>query len=234
MISLLTPTRKRPKRLWEMVESVVKTASVMPEILCYVADDDNSYDSIEETFGRFWPSISPTFVRGPRLTMSDLWNAIIPHAHGDIFMLCADDVIFRTQHWDVEIEKSFAESDDKIMLAFADDAGPSGKTFASLPFVHRRWVETVGYFTGPGFSADYSDTWPNDVADMIGRKKHVPVVIEHAHWIWNKAEKDVVYKENEERLRRDNCHLQYRNRLPERQADAAKLRAVMGTPWGKT
>jgi glycosyltransferase involved in cell wall biosynthesis len=217
MISLLVPTRNRPHRLMEMIRSVMATAKKLPEVLCYVSDDDHSYDYLTAL----------NFIRGPRLVMSDLWNALVPHATGDIFMLCADDVVFRTPGWDVEIEKAFAEVPDKILLAFADDGSPNGKRFASLPFVSRKWVETVGYFTGPGFSADYSDTWPFDVATMIGRVKHVPVLIEHMHHVWGKAQVDQTYQENKERMARDNPAKLYADLLPERMRDAEKLRAVM-------
>lgn len=220
MISLLVPTRKRPERLRSMVESVKQTSSVMPQILCYLTPDDDSYD---------WTQYAPTqFIVGPRLVMSDLWNALIPYAAGDIFMLCADDVIFRTPGWDVEVENAFAAVPDRILLAFCDDGGPGGKTFASLPFVSRRWVEVVGYFTGPGFSADFSDTWPHDVAEMIGRKRFIPgVLIEHVHWLWGKAPKDVTYQENEDRYRKDRPDALYISTLAKRQADAAKLKQAI-------
>jgi hypothetical protein len=220
MISLLVPTRKRPERLRVMIDSVKRTANVMPQILCYLTPDDESYN---------WADYAPTqFIVGPRLTMSDLWNALIPYASGDIFMLCADDVIFRTPGWDVEVEKTFQAVPDKILLAFCDDGGPSGKTFSSLPFISRRWVEVVGYFTGPGFSADFSDTWPHDVAHMIGRKRFIPnVLIEHVHWLWGKAPKDQTYLENEQRYVKDRPDARYLATLPQRQADAEKLRRAI-------
>jgi hypothetical protein len=222
MISLLTPTRKRPERLLKMISSAASTAAVVPEIVCYVSDCDDSYDGMIEATSHLI-----RMVRGPRLVMSDLWNACLPHATGDIFMLCADDVIFRTPGWDVAIEGAFAEVPDKILLAFADDMGPNGKTFATLPFVHRRWVEAVGYFTGPGFSADFSDSWPFDVAKMINRLRYVDVQIEHAHHLWGKAPLDQTYEENKERYRRDRPDLRYVETLPERYRDSQKLLAAI-------
>lgn len=229
MISLLLPTRKRPKKLAETIESVRATAENIPEILCYVSDCDDSYDRLitESKYDDFPWSGFVKFIRGPRVIMSDLWNVLVPHARGDIFMLCADDVLFRTPGWDVEIEKAFAAVPDRILLAYADDGGPNGKAFATLPFVSREWVDAVGYFTGPGFSADYSDTWPNDVAEMVGRKKFVPVLIEHMHWMWEKAQYDEVYAENQSRLYRDKCREQYDARITERQRDAEKLRTAI-------
>jgi hypothetical protein len=202
-----------------MVDSVLATAYLKPEILCYVTPEDDSYEPLA------FPEVH--FVVGERLIMSDLWNALIPHAAGNIFMLCADDVLFRTKNWDVIVEAAFAESQDKILLCYGDDGGPAGKVFATLPFISRRWAEVVGYFTGPGFSADYSDTWVQDVADMIGRKKFLPIVTEHMHHTFGKSACDQVYKENLERYARDNPAALYRDRLAERQRDADKLRAVM-------
>jgi hypothetical protein len=219
MISLLTPTRKRPQRLRAMIDSVLATAYMRPEILCYVTPEDDSYDPL------VFPEVH--FVVGERLIMSDLWNALIPHAAGNIFMLCADDVLFRTKNWDITVEAAFAESADKILLCYGDDGGPNGKTFATLPFVSRQWVNTIGYFTGPGFSADFSDTWPQDVAEMIGRKKLLPILTEHCHVMWGKAPDDQTYQENRERMARDKTPQLYASRIAERQRDAEKLRAVM-------
>ena len=204
-----------------MVASAVSTATVLPQILCYVSDDDTSYD------GQDFPHI--TFIRGPRLLLSDLWNALIPYAKGDIFMQCADDALFRTSMWDRAVEKAFAECSDKILLAFADDLSKQHRgKFATLPFVHRRWVETVGYFTGPGFASWYSDTWPNDVADMIGRKRYLPnVAIEHVHAKYKKAPMDATYQEGAALRQQQDLAKLYADRMPERIADAAKLRAVM-------
>lgn len=218
MISLLCPTRKRPEKLKRMIQSVRATASNDVEILCYITEEDLSYE--HQTF-------DAKVVCGPRLIMSDLWNALIPHVKGDILMQCADDVIFRTPQWDRYVEEAFAAVEDRILLVHGHDCSPNGENFATLPFVHRRWCDVIGYFTGPGFSNNWSDTWPFDVAKMIGRTKYLPVVFEHCHFLWGKAEKDEVYQESEERDLQDNNTALYAARLAERQVDAEKLRAVM-------
>lgn len=220
MISLLVPTRKRPDKLKRMIESVRHTAVGDFEILCYITPDDTSYND------DLWPW-PVRFITGPRLIMSDLWNALLPHAKGEILMQCADDVIFRTPQWDRYVEEAFAVVEDRILLVHGHDCSPNGEKFATLPFVHRRWVDTIGYFTGPGFTADYSDTWPQDVAGMIGRKKYLPVVFEHVHWMWGKATVDETYQEIHELRGKDGNDTLYAARLLERQADAEKLRAVM-------
>jgi hypothetical protein len=228
MISLLAPTRNRVKEFKRMMESVYQTSTTPIEILTYVDEDDYSYN-----FGdsEFWPNrnspIAASVMTGPRLVMSDYWNQLARRASGDILMLAADDIVFITPGWSEMIEEAFADCPDKILCVHGDDLGPNGKTFATLPLVSRRWVETVGYFTPPGFSGDFSDTWLNDVADMIGRKKFLPYTTDHRHHIYNKAEYDATYREKDERQKRDNLEQMYRERLPERIRDAEKLRAVI-------
>jgi hypothetical protein len=229
LISLLVPTRKRPEKFKRMALSALATAEKPIEILAYVTWDDEESKALialsdEREIQR---SKDLKVIVGKRRIMSDLWNALLPHATGDIFMQCADDVVFRTPCWDRYVEEAFAAVPDKILLAFANDGSPNGERFATLPFVHRRWTQTIGYFTGPGFAVDFSDTWPFDVATMVGRVKYLPLLIEHEHWVWNKAQMDETYKEVNEIRQRDDCSKFYADRLPERQADAEKLRKVM-------
>jgi hypothetical protein len=217
MISVLIPTRKRPENLKRVVESMRTTSSEV-EVCCYIDTDDPGSSKMA-----WWLGIN--FTVEPRCVMSDMWNKLTSIASGDIFMLCADDVVFRTNGWDVMVEQAFAECPDKILMAYGDDLCGNGKEFATLPFVSRKWVETVGYFTPPGFSGDYSDTWLNDVAKMIGRSKPLPFVNEHLHPVWGKAPMDETYQEKLDR--QGNIAELYNSRLAERQADAEKLRAVM-------
>lgn len=227
MISILVPTRKRPQRLKEMIDSALLTTFSKDaiEILAYVTYDDSSYDGLIQELEDLYPLLR--FYRGPRVVFSALWNKLVPHALGNIFMLCADDVLFRTPDWNVVVENAFDDFPDKILCAYGDDVGPNGKHFATLPFVSRKWVETIGYFTPDGYSADFCDSHVQDVADMIGRKRLLPIVTEHAHWIWGKAEKDETYRENIVRNERDNNAKLYTERLWERKRDAEKLWEVM-------
>lgn len=218
MISLLCPTRKRPQNVERLVLSVVKTANPHTEICFYVDDDDHTNVFLEK-----WEKK----IVGPRITFSDTWTELLKIATGDILMLCADDIVFQTTGWDAMVEQAFAEVPDRILLVHGDDLGPSGKTFATLPFVSREWVEAVGYFTPRGFSCDWCDTWLHDVAKMIGRYKFLPFVVEHMHRIYGKAPNDETYKETQLRDSRDNNTAKYKARLAEREADAEKLRKVI-------
>lgn len=223
MISLLCPTRGRPLSVARLATSIRDTASgsIPVELICYVDDDDAPMKVAVNTL----PGIK--FVVGPRMMLSEYWNELTKKARFDLIMLAADDMVFRTHGWDELVIDIFAGYPDRILLVHGDDLGPNGKSFATLPIVSRRWIETIGYFTPPGFPGDFADTWLNDVADMIGRKVLAPFVVEHMHHIWRKAQYDQTYKEKDIKQRLHNSPQVYVNRLNERQRDAAKLKAVM-------
>ena len=139
MISILIPTRKRPERLRATLDSIFATSinplydkRNSPEILCYISDDDNSYDQFS------WREMHGSAVRGPLLCFSDLLECADSFSDERlIFMLCADDVIFQNRGFRHRYRECIRLllPVNKIMLAYADDGGPNGKRFASLPFV---------------------------------------------------------------------------------------------------
>lgn len=221
MISILVPTRHRPKNIQRLWRSVVKTVSDINniELIVYIDNDDPSYDEVM--------NVPMTRVRGDRIVLSEMWNRCYEHATGDILMHCGDDIIFRTKGWDAKVEDTFAQIPDRIAFVFGDDGSPHNGTFGTHGFIHREWVKAVGYFVPPYFSSDYNDTWLNDVAKMIDRHIHIDIFTEHMHPDLKKARLDITHKERIERHQRDNVAQLYESKLEERKQDAEKLRGVM-------
>lgn len=229
-ISVLVPTRGRPKNVERMLESLLATSDVPPEVILYIDDDDKSYieyatDNLESVYHKY-PGVMKDVLRGPRITLSDCWNKCAEAATGNILMVGSDDIIFRTKGWDSLVRDVFAKSDDKILMAFGDD-GAWHERFATHPIIHRKWYEAIGYVTPPHFSGDYCDTWINDIAVSLGRRIYLPFVNEHMHPIWGKGQGDSTYSEKADRAKNDNVEQKYHELLPQRQADLDKLCAVM-------
>lgn len=221
MISVLLPTRNRVPALRRMVESLRKVSAQMPEVVVYVDDDDAES-------ARCAQELEIKCVIGPRLTFSDYWNKCFTEAMGDILMMGADDIVFRTPNWDVMVEECFAEYPDRIVMVAGNDCDPRFQNhFATHPIVHRRWIEAVGYFSAPYFSWGSCDTWINDVAKFIDRRRFLPFVTEHMHHAIRKSTLDDTYREGLERLKRDDVATQYGLCFPQRLADAEKLMAKM-------
>lgn len=186
MISVLAPTRGRPDALQAMADSVYATATGPVEVLAYVDDDDPS-DYSQVTGVRI--------VTGPRIVLSDCWNRLAAVADGDILGMGADDIRFRTPGWDEKVRAVFDGYADGIVFVYGDDGVHHGK-LGTHGFVSRRWVETLGYFTWPGFVADYADTWLHELGQRINRIVYLPdVVTEHLHPVVGKAVVDATHRE---------------------------------------
>jgi hypothetical protein len=220
VISVLCPTRGRPDSMRRMAESARETAVGEVEILFYVDEDDRRSRRTAERLGA-------GVVTGERIVLSQMWNVLAEKASGDIVMQCGDDVVFRTPGWDVRVEEVFARYPDRVVFVYGDDLYWS--TFhGTHGFVHKRWIEAVGYFLPPHFSCDWSDVWLNQVAAAVGRIVYLPdVITEHMHPTVGKAVLDRTHQERLERGRRDDVASLYQRLKHERAADAAKLRAVM-------
>ncbi len=230
MISILLPTRKRIPKLAQMMKSASDTAQQTFELVIYV-DDDPETDSM---FFSNWTGVAPegtkklTVLHGEKRRLAEYWNDCAAAATGDILMLANDDLVFHTPGWSEKIEAAFAESQDKILCVHADNGQPNAASFCTHPFIHRKWVDAVGYFVPPQFEGDFTDTWIWDVANRINRRVYLPdVKIEHLHHIYQKSQMDDTYRERLAMEKQGHYARLFDTMAPERERDAEKLRKVM-------
>ncbi len=224
-ISLLMPTRNRPQNLRRLMQSLCETTDRdLPEIIAFLDDDDVLSPPVCE-------DLEIDTVVSPRGTvkLSDMWNKCYAAAdpESEIFMLAGDDMVFKTYGWDNQVVRAFEAFDDRLVLVHGDDLY-FGCMLGTHCFVHRRWIETVGYFTPPYFSAEFADTWINHVAEFIGRRIFLPFIVEHLHPEYGgKAPMDQTHKDRISRRDQDDVQKLYDSLAPERFTDAMKLFAAI-------
>ena len=223
MISVLLPTRNRPDNLKRMVNSCRETARVAPEFVVYIDDDDQlSIPAAQE--------LNLKIVIGPRITMTDYWNKCYEQAspESDIFMQAGDDIVFKSKDWDVLVEEEFNKFPDKIVLVHGDDLDPQFRQrFGTHSFLHRRWIEALGYFIPPYFSSDNGDRWLMEIADFLDRRKYIQIITEHIHPRTGKVGLDSTYRERLARHQRDNPDQLYVDMFEQRLGDIEKLQRLM-------
>lgn len=164
-------------RNWESARRTARHPECLEIVFCIDDDDADSIAMFEKMKSR-----QVKAVIGPRSEVQyagNLWNKAYEASCGEIFMLNADDIVFRTKGWDVKIGEAFEKFPDRIVYVYARD-GYADKNFGTHGFLHRRWTETVGYFVHP--ESVLSDLWLMDVARMINRFYFVSsVYTEHLH-----------------------------------------------------
>ncbi len=169
MISLCITSRGRPELFKRMCLSVLDNASD-PNDIEFVTYRDNDDPSIYEYFGNHKEVISD------RIIQSQMYNECYKIAIGPIYMFAADDVVFYTKEWDKYVKEAFDKSADKIIFVYPNDKF-ARSSFGTCGFLHKNWIDTVGYFTPPYFTAWYIDHWINDVAAKINRRVFLRLVV---------------------------------------------------------
>lgn len=196
----------------------------MTELVLYVDDDDPQLQQYRE-----WVETDPTvkLIMGPRIILSETWNECAKKASGNIMWHGNDDVLFRSPAWDDQVRKAFDSQPDKVLLVHGRD-GYHDENMSVLGFLHRRWVDEIGYFVPPYFVSDYNDQWLSEVADALGRRRFLPeVYTEHMHPNYGKGPMDQTHIERIQRHMQANVDHLYVEFFSERQAWVNRLRKIM-------
>lgn len=224
MISILLPTRNRPDNVRRLVASARSTAVGRLELVVYLDEDDPSLDQTVEIIADTpWASV----IVGERVVLSECWNRCAEQATFNVMMHCGDDIVFRSEAWDQHVLSAFARYPDRLVFVHGRD-GVHDERLATHGFLHRRWVETVGYFVPPLFASDYNDLWLTEVADQLGRRVFLSeVYTEHMHPAVGKGPLDQTHQERLTRHRDEDCDKIWTDTEDLRQRDVEKLRAAM-------
>ena len=180
-IAILTPTRQRPGKLDRLIDSVYQTASDKNTIYMYnyIDDDDpriSQYKKNEEVSYVGGHHSSKLYrvnnVYDKAQSVSKSWNVLAEKAiknSADVIIMGNDDQVFRTNDWDIVLQKEIAKYDDDIYCCWFEDL-INGKNHCAFPIVSRKWYETLGYFTPGVFHFGYM-TLLKELIDVILYKK---------------------------------------------------------------
>ena len=225
-ISLLCPTRSRPREMMRMWHSAVATAKNPESIeVIFYLDNDDSVGMAGLRLAATKRAAQVSAVVGERIILSKCWNAAAEIAKGEILMHCGDDIIFRSRGWDAVAAEKIMSFPDRIAFVYGRD-GIMDEELGTHGFISREWAKATGYVVPPIFSSDYNDTWLNEVAEKIGRKFYLPdIYTEHMHFVAKKSVRDNTYRDRLKRHERDNVVKLWEDTAHLREQDAQKLLA---------
>lgn len=229
-LSILVATRGRYgilKRLHSSIVDTVKCKENVELVFCADSDDRDTIMEIcnlcENNRGIF---VKCVFSK--EIILAEKWNECWRVAGGEAFMLCDDDIVFRTKDWDSLVVNAFNKYDDKIVFVYGRDTPetPKGGTHG---FLHRNWTNAIGYFVPPYFRTWYVDTWLNFVAASIDRRYYIhDFYTDHLHVGRGLADLDDTYRRGSHSEKGDVKTI-WKTTEHKRLEDVEKLRRVINS-----
>lgn len=190
VISVLIPTRGRPGRLRDAVQSALDTAA-RPQAVEILVRVDVSDPAMPQYFAGSDASCR-TFMAEDCASYGKGIEFLREHAAGDILLAGGDDVIFRTNGWDEKVREAFAGSDG-LIVAYANNGKDREK--CEHFFTTIRWINLLGYMVRTEFRHFCVDQWVEELAKGVDRLVFLrDVVIEHMHKKYGKAPEDETYR----------------------------------------
>jgi len=198
-ISLLLPTRHRVALVHRLFESLARTTADLQglEVVLYVDEDDPASQEISH------PTLSLVKIVGmPGLAMGSMNRACYAASHGRYVMLINDDLIFRTQEWDIRILDTASRFADEIVLIYGNDLDQEDAV-PTFPILSRTACEILGEICPRAYLDLYIDVHLLDIFKQLRRLGHNrilylrDVVFEHMHHVVGKATPEMYYKKNQ-------------------------------------
>jgi len=188
LISVLLPSKNRPEKFANFVDSAKKLA-MNPNSLEFVVYRDKSDTSD-------YPEMSNVkYISGDLKDIPSMYNLCASKAKHNIFFLAADDVLVRTKDWDFIVSNAFEVLADPLIGIHGDDLGQNPLLHATHFFISSKCYEVLGFVFPviPGFIA--SDLWLTNLLDYLNKRVFiVDLIIEHLHPVWGKGSLDLTYK----------------------------------------
>jgi len=178
-----------------LISSLICTNSTNNVILVLGVDEDDPAQKHYPYLCKNLPFVQLITFRnnGKFLGLSTMWNQMAKEVKADIYAMIGDDMVFMHPGWDNEIINEFTSPgcpEDKIKMVHCNDGmRGSGNIYPNIPplcvnfFIHKNYIDTVGYFTEPYMENSHHDTWTQIIFDRLNRTKYRhDILIKHLHY----------------------------------------------------
>jgi glycosyltransferase involved in cell wall biosynthesis len=169
MISVILPSRGRPLQCRRAVESLNRNAgNCRIEILVGLDEDD---PTLEE-----YRLVDAEICIAPRgKTLGAIQNRLAAQARGRYLMFFTDDYVLEQPEWGQAILTVGKRLPQDIGVLYLDD--PTHPGFSTFPVIPRAVYETVGYLAPAFFPYWFTDTWYDEIGELLAAKLQVPVTV---------------------------------------------------------
>jgi hypothetical protein len=181
----ICPSRGRPKILKAMVKSFNKTSHIS-DLVIYLDEDDPELENYETI-------IEHEVLIGKRKTTTEIYNqALKDYPDYDFYHLINDDVIYRTEAWDIAFRLKLIQKNGGI--CYGNDCLSDG-VLPAFPCIDSRLARALGWLQLPALNHLYGDNVWKHIGHSLNKLFYMPeIIIEHCTWMNKKAEMDDTYK----------------------------------------
>lgn len=193
MISVLLPSRGRPKSLADSIGSLRVMADDPSRLEVLVAADPDDAPTVKaagKSRARCW--VAPERYGYHRL--HEYVNHLAAMASDEWLLLWNDDARMLTAGWDSRV----AEAEPGVLWPTHNDS-PMLNIF---PIVHRSIVELLGHFS----LSPHCDSWMQDVATAVSAHHRIPVDILHDRRDLTGGHNDQTWREAQAGYRTSDYH----------------------------
>jgi hypothetical protein len=219
MIGLLTPSRERPHFARELIGSWQATTTGQSQLLFYIDANDPTKD-------RYPVGIKAYY--GSQIGFAQSLNKLLQeYPNYEYYMMCNDDVRFRTPGWEDRVLKAFSDHGGLAIVWCNDQI--RGAELCTLPFMPKRIIDALGWMVPPYFDFNahlYNDNVIMDIGKALGILVYLEsVVIEHMHVANGRQEWDDVYRRtNASEMYKRSLEVYEKKWLPEAPVVIKKLK----------
>lgn len=190
VISLIHPSRGRPRIASDIAIKWIKNAGVDVEYILSVDDDEPTNSGIGSSEYITWFNIivnNYKYISNKNRSAIDAINNAANISTGDIIVVMSDDFDCHPQ-WGKKIIETTQGKKDWIAKT------PDGiqKWIITLPIMDRAYYNRFGYVYYTEYQHLFCDTEMTCVADLTGRKINLNIPFTHNHYSTGKTQKDAI------------------------------------------
>lgn len=161
-ISILIPTRKRPKNIQRLLTELHPIKNDI-EIILGIDIDDDSYDM------DYLKSFNVIIVRTPKtIYLSNLYNIMFEYSSGDIIGYFADDLLFLNINKFKEVSNYYETNKNNFLYYFSPCDQPFPHCVPDHAFVTRESIKQLGFIFPSGLEHGYLDHYLGRLYKEIG------------------------------------------------------------------
>ena len=193
-VALVIATRGNSQTLLKTIaENLSGAVLASTKVIVGLDEDDPGLEQAQAIVASFREDANVKAAIGPRPgSIGGVYNRCVDQEPADIYIVGADDAVFRTPGWDERI-LSVTERMPEFIGVVGCGKMPVDSMLPATCAVTRPLIDRMGYFLQPYTPFWWMDTWLFEIAVMIGRLYSLELELDFGDWTKTRGMRDLTY-----------------------------------------